>query len=275
MDTKALEQHAERILRAFGIENTDGCIDRTWPVSNCIRTRSYALHKVDIDVEIDVFEHKTRPTTCRIDIDFILPEEGVLAQVFMDHCAGIEKTPTNHHHEYCAGPAYPDFVSELAASKQTFALSPWNNNMFYIRSEGYPLDEISQSVDHALSLALQFVRHLPELASLRRWKTTDPDVVAKARQIVENADFHETDVDREERAHWLEDRNSFFKGWFYPFNDKGKGTFDTCYKPYFAAIGIEGSFEHAVSCLLLFDKEYIAKARKACWIRKETVTVKY
>ena len=272
-DKQALERCAQKILTSIGVPNTEDCLDN-WPVTNSVRTKPFVINGVQVCVEICTFFYK-EPVTCRIDIDMYLPHGSVMAQTFMDHCAKIEHTPTNHHHEYCSGPTYPDYQTELKAEKHVFAYSPWQNTAFYVRSEGYTLDELDEAADNAIALALQFTKHFPDLATLRYWKVTDTEVIAKAKEIVANADFEETDIDREEKTHWLCDRNSFFKGWFYPFHDHGNGTFDTGYKPYYAAIGVEGSFEYAVSCILLFDKEYIAKARKACRIRTETTTVKY
>lgn len=271
MDEK-MKRHiplAERILRGIGIEPGKDFIEDA-NVSNVLYTKSFTLHGTTIRAEIVIFDGDT----CRVDIDFYLPENGVLAKAFMDHCAAIEKTPTNHGHEYCAGPQYKSWSDELG-KKTTFAISPWNNRSFYVRSEHYLTSELEEAVDNAITLARQFACHLADLPSLRYWKETDEEVVAKAREIVENADFEETDIDREEKAHWMIDRNSFFKGWFFPFRSGGKGAFDTFPYSRFGAIGIEGSFEYAVSCILLYDKEYIAKAKKACRIRTETKTVRY
>ena len=277
MDKNQLTKYAVRILNAIGITDTENCLSH-YPVLNSIKTKNYLLEGVELSVEVTVFDHKD-PATCRIDIDFSLPEDGVLADTFMDHCAGIEKTPKNHHHEYCAGPTYPDYVTELRARKQTFALSPWNNTMFYVRSEGYLLNDIDTAVDNAIALAVQFTRHFSDLTSMRYWKTTDPEVIARAKEIVAGADLYESDVDREDGGHYIKDRNSFFKGWFYPLYDRGAGSFDTRWPSsveYAAsAMGIEGTFEYAVACILLENPEFIAKARKACYIRKETITVKY
>lgn len=264
-----LTRYAVRILNALGLTADEGDIPECF-VSNAVESKAYVIHGTSVRVSLAWFNGGT----IRIDVDFSLPENGVLADTFMDHCAGIEKTPKDHEGHYSSGPKYRDWSSGLGR-KKTFALSPWHNTMFYVRSENYTADEAEEAVTNAIALAKQFSDHLGDLPSLRYWKTTDPEVIAKAREIVLNADFTETDCDREEKAHWLVDRNSFFKGWFYPFYNKGKGSFDTIYKPFYAAIGIEGSFEYAVSCLLLFDGDYIAKARKACRIYEERTIVRF
>lgn len=271
MDKNQLTKYATRILNAIGITDTENCLSH-YPVLNSIKTKNYLLEGVELSVEVTVFDYK-ESATCRIDIDFSLPENGVLADTFMDHCAGIEKTPKNHHHEYCAGPAYPDFVTELEAKKRTFALSPWNNNMFYVRSEGYLLDDIDTAVGNAIALAVQFTRNFSDLASMHYWNTTDPEVITKANEIIANADLYESDIDREDGGHWIRDRKSFIKGWFFPFRDSGRGAFDVLWPSsleYAASnMGNEGTFEYAVACRVLVDDTFISKARKACVIRKK------
>ena len=266
---KALIPLAERILKGIGIEPEKNFVDNI-RVVNMVETKLVDLHGTKIKAEIVLFEKDT----CRVDIDFYLPENGVLAKAYMEHCAAIENIPKNHSQNYCAGPQYKTWSDECW-QKQTFALSPWNTGSFYVRSELYLVSELEEAVDNAITLARQFASHLADLPSLRYWKETDEEVVAKAREIVENADFEETDIDHEDKAHWMIDRNSFFKGWFFPLRDGGKGAFDTFPYTRFGAIGIEGSFEYAVSCVLLYDKDYIAKAKKACRIRTETQIVKY
>lgn len=267
------EKQIERILRGLGINDVKDCLQVSH-ISNCIQSKGYDLHDAHITVEICKFERGT----CRVDIDFQLPEGSAVAGTFMDHCAAIEKTPKNLHHEYCAGPMYKDLTSENRR-KQTFACSPWGGQFFYIRSENYQTAELDEAVDNAITLAAQFARHLHELPSLRYWKTTDEEVIAKAKEIVANAALQETDCDREERAHYLRDAHSFIHGWFYPFNDRGKGTFDILWPSsidYAAkSMGNEGTFEYAVASLVLVDPDYIRKARAACRIRKETVTREY
>lgn len=78
---------------------------------------------------------------------------------------------------------------------------------------------------------------------------------------------------------YYRDRNSFFHGWFSPFNDRGRGTFDTLWPSSvdYAAKGMgnEGTFEYAVACILLEDKDFIAKGRQACRIREERIVEKW
>lgn len=273
MEENKYPGYCARILRGIGIEPGDDFMRKSFAMNEYV-TKEFTVEGAKVSASITAFGYKN-PVTVRIEVNFSLPEEGVLADTFMDHCAAIEKTPTNHHHEYCSGPTYPDYLTELRGRRQTFAISPWNDRYFYVRSNGYYLDEIDEAICNAVSLARQFASHLKDLPSLRYWKTTDKEVVDKAREIVRNAAFQETDCDRETKGHWLVDRNSFFKGWFYPFNDGGNGTFDTLFYSDIAAIGVEGSFEYAVSSLLLHDPDYIAKARKACWIREYTCTVRF
>ena len=267
-------KYALGILKDLGIE-TDGRGIPESIVSNEVQTEAFDLHGTNVRITISWFDSGR----VRIDIDFSLPEDGVIADTFMDHCAAIEDTPKNHHNEYCSGPIYRDYVAELHARKQTFALSPWHDTFFYVRSEGYAVTEIDEAVTNAVTLAKQFSSHLAEYASLRYWKTSDPEVVAKAKEIVANADLQDSDCDRETGGHWLTDRNSFFKGWFHPFNNRGRGTFDTLWPSsvgYAAGrMGLEGSIEYAVASILLEDADFIAKARKACIIRKETRTVQF
>jgi len=266
-----MKEHALEILRKIGLEST---IKEDWPVSNQATTVPCIVNGTKITVEVTMF----KKGEVRVEVIFILPETAVLANTYMQHCAHIENIPKNHAHHYCAGPRYRDYSSEMHG-KNTFALSPWNDRYFYVRSEKYMLDELDKACDFAAALAKPFVSHLGDLQSLRFWNPGDKEVLDKAKEIIANADLHETDSDPECKAHWLEDRNSFIKGWFYPFNDRGKGTFDTIWPSSvdYAAktMGNEGTFEYAVSCNVLVDADYIAKARKACFTRKKTVTIEY
>jgi len=255
-------------MTALGLESE---IKAERLVSNHYETEPVTVHGATMYGSITIFQNNN----LRVEVHFALPEEGVLAQAFMDACAKIEKTPKNFHYNYCSGPKYRDYSSEMFA-KMTEAFSPWNNHCFVVESSYYKLEEIDEAVTNAIALAKQFVSHLDLLKTLRYWNATDKEVLAKAKEIIRNADLHETDIDREERAHWLEDRNSFIRGWFYPFADMKRGTFDTnIYGVEFAAskMGIKGSFEYAVACNVLLDRDYIAKAKEACIIRKKRITI--
>ena len=267
---KELEKQLLRMMNGLGLKSE---LKTEQYVCNVCETKPVTLHGATIFGSITKFQDGN----LRVEVHFVLPEESVLAQTFMDACAKIENTPKNHHYHYCTGSKYRDYGSEMFA-KMTEAFSPWNNRFFIVESSYYPLSEIQMAVDNTITLARQFVSHLDLLKTLRFWKTTDKEVLAKAQEIIKNADLHETDVDREERAHWLEDRNSFIRGWFYPFVDRERGSFDTnIYGVEFAAkgMGVEGSFEFAVACIVLLDRDYIAKARKACIIRKKRIRIRY
>ena len=267
---KEFENVVLDILKRLG---AGGSINRNNRCVNSVTTLPATVHGTTLIVNACDFGE-----TCRIDIDFRLPEGSVEAQTFMDNCAEIEHTAKNHHGEYAFGPTYPDWMSENR-KKQTFAYcgGDWHD-FFYVRSERYPTPCLQEAADNAVGLARQFVDHLADLSTMRYWKPEDEEVAQKAKEIIENADLYESDFDREERTHWLVDRNSFIKGWFIPFNDRGRGTFDTVWPSSldYAArnMGLPGSFEYAVSCLVLKNPEYIAKARKACVIRTETRTVR-
>ncbi len=254
------------ILKALNLEGT---VDDGYCVSNCIKTNPAEVCGTKITIEVVNFGK-----TCRIDIDFSLPEGSVEARTFMDHCADIEHTEKNNCGEYCYGPKYPSWQEENR-NKQTFAYNSYDwHDFFYVRSEHYPPSCLKEAADNAVGLARQFIDHLGDLASMRYWKPGDKEVAEKAKQIVSNASFVETDIDREEKSHYLRDTNSFIHGWFMPFNDRGRGTFDTVWPSSldYAArtMGHPGTFEYAVACAVLENQEYIAKARKACHIRTET-----
>lgn len=263
-----ITNYALRILKEIGIDPGENYIKNS-PVNNILETEEFELHGVKISVTITEFVNTLRGLIdeCKVEIDFSLPRDGALAETFMNHCAAIEKIPKNQGDHYSYGPRYHSYSAELEG-KHTYAISPWHNTYFVVESINYRHAELEEAVNNAIALARQFTAHLSDLSSIRYWKPTDKEVITKAKEIVKNASFQETDCDRKAGAHWLRDRNSFFKGWFYPFNNRGNGTFDTMFQPYYAAIGIEGSFEYAVSCLLLYDEEYIRKAREACVIRK-------
>ena len=269
MDKKELIPYAERIINALGQKLSRADKEKMLEpfVSNCVQTKKYEVNEIRVDAEVVRFDK-----TCRIDINFHLPEDGAVAYTFMDFCGEKENIPKNHGGSYTYGPRYRDYSTELSQKITETICCNWDH-YFYIRSEHYLFEEIDEAVDNAIALALKFYNHLSEYRQLRFWTTDDEQVKAKAMEILQNADLHETDIDREERAHWLEDRNSFFKGWFSPFNDRGRGTFDTLWPSsvdYAASsMGERGSFEYAVACILLENPEMIQKGKKACRIREE------
>ena len=261
-----LEQYALRVMEEIGLPS------RIHPtiVRNQAETEPVERYGVSVKSQVT----KYQDDSIHVEVMLTLPESAVLADTFMDEVAKLEKLSKNHGHKYAIGPRYRDYSSEMF-NKQTCALSPWSNHYLILESRYYPFSDSEEAVSNAIILAKKVVPHLDLVKTLRYWKPEDAEVIAKAKEIVERADLHETDSDREDKSHWLEDRNSFIRGWFFPFNDKGKGSFDIYWPASleFAAKGMgrPGSFEFAVSCLVLVDPEYIAKARKACCIRKETV----
>lgn len=264
-----LKEYALGILRELGVEGA------TLPEGHCmnsVETGTVRIGPAEVCAKIVDFGE-----TCRVDIDFRLPEKGAVARTYMEYCADKESIPKNKHGEYSWGPAYKDWMAE-SDGKHTSAITYWDH-FFYVRSEKYGIDEIEEAVTNAIALAKQFACHLGEYDSLRVWSTDDAEVKAKAQEITANADLHEEDTDRETGGHWLADRNSFLRGWFYPFNDRGRGTFDTVWPgsvDHVAShMGHKGSFEYAVASVLLTDPAFIAKARKACVIRTENITRKY
>lgn len=267
---RQFENQIIQILKGIGIVTSGDCIEDSH-VSNETTSKSFNVEGTGIRISVCEFGNGN----CRIDIDFRLPEGSVLADTFMDFCAGKEGTKKNNYGEYFFGPSYATQMEENR-NKQTFAISPWSNTFFYVRSEHYKVTELDEAVENAIGLAKQFVSHLPELKTLRYWNTEDKEVIDKAKDIIENAALQETDCDREEKAHYLVDSHSFIKGWFYPFRDAGKGTFDTVWPSsveYAAScVSRKGTFEYAIACIVLTNESYIAKARKACRIRKETKT---
>ena len=259
-----------RILRGLGIPATEKDFENPYG-GDSRESTDFDIHGVKVQAEFIVYANGGYAA----QVSFVLPEDGILADTFMDHCAGIENIPKNHHHHYSAGPRYSDYVAEMHGYG-TEAYSPWNNNYFVVESRHYPDERLDEAVDNCIALAKKFFDHLADLATLRRWKPSDAEVVAKAREILDNAALQETDCDREDRAHYIKDAHSPFKGWFFPFNNGGLGTFDTVWPSSVEraalAMGREGTFNWAVACILLQDTAFIAKARRACRIRKETVT---
>lgn len=268
------KEYAIRILNEIGIPADESCIENLYGGDSAY-TKTFVKDEVSISAQVVFFGNSD---TCRVDIDFSLPQDGVLADTFMNHCAKKENLPKNNYGYFCTGPTYSRWEDECH-KKNTFALSPWHNTSFYVRSEHYKKTEVEEAVTNAIALAKRFASHLSDLSSLKFWNTTDKEVIAKAKEIISKANLKESDLDREERAHHIVDENSFFKGWFYPFNDHGRGTFDILWPSSIdyaaSSMGIKGSFEYAVSCVLLENPDFIAKARKACRIRTETVMVKF
>lgn len=258
-------EYVQKILASLGVEAK---INDNHFVNNQVETIPVDIHNVSVRVRYTYYANGG----IGAEVTFSLPEEGVLADTYIQHVAEKENLKKNHGHEYHVGPDYRDYASSLL-KKDTIAYSPWNDHYLVIASKYYGNNE-EEAVDNLIALAKPFIEHLSDLKALRYWNPTDPEVIAKAKEIIANADLYETDCDREEKAHYLRDRNSFFHGWFSPFNDRGRGTFDTLWPSgvdYAAkGMGNEGTFEYAVACILLEDKDFIAKGRQACRIRKET-----
>lgn len=264
-----INEYALRILSELGVEDI--------PLSSCHNINSAETETASIGPARVSAKVVDFGGTCRVDIDFRLPENGAVARTFIEYCAGKEGTPKNRSGQYACGPTYKDWTAE-SRGKHTSVITNWDH-FFYIRSENYGAGEVEEAVTNAIALAKQFSDHLGEYDSLRVWTTEDAEVTAKAMEITAHADLRETDIEHEYGGHWIQDRNSFMKGWFYPFNDRGRGTFDTVWPgsvDHVAShIGHKGSFEYAVASVLLTDPDFIAKARKACVIRTETITRRY
>ena len=269
MEKKDLQRTALRILSDIGVVTNDDCLNLESIVSNQGETKGVDMHGTKVSARVTRYGDGG----CRVEVHFELPEDACMAETYIEHCVKREGIPVGgwSHRPYAGRRA------DRPSEKHTEVYSPWNNRFFCVDSMYYGDDEFDEAVDNAITLAKPLVRHLADVPSIRFWTTEDAEVIAKAKEIVAGADLHETDCDREEQSHWLADRNSFFKGWFFPFRDNGRGTFDILWPSSIerAAIGIEGSFEYAVSCILLQDPEYIRKARMACVIRKETRTYIY
>ncbi len=269
--------YVKQIVRELGI---NAAIRKETFVSHTVETEPCALHNVEITVKIVRYGRMGggMSENIGVEVTLSLPEDGVLADTYLNHVAAAETFHKNHGHEYASGPRYRDYSSELRG-RQAVAYSPRHNRYLDVRAENYTVDQIEEAVRDTLALARPLAAHLPDLAGMRYWNPTDDEVVAKAREIAENADLQDEDVDHETRSHWLSDAKSFFKGWFNPWNDRGRGTFDTLWPSsvdYAAsAMGIKGSFEYAVACVLLEDSLFIAKALAACRIREETIEIAY
>ena len=272
LDAESLKIYAKQILQSLGFPSEDESFDKQY-VCNQAQSKTFNIHGSEVYVKVTDYER-----TCEAEVNFNLPENAVLADTYINHCAEIEKLEKNPGHNYGLGPEYKDYNFYMW-NKVTEAYSPWHRRNFIVCSKHYPTAEIDSAVKNCAELAKKFFSHLSEVPSLRYWKSTDEEVIARAKEVIANADLYEAGVDREEKAHWIKDRNSFFKGWMSPFADNGKGCFDIHWPgsvDYAAKnMGIEGSFEYAVASLLLVDEEFTAKARKACHIIKETRVYAY
>lgn len=271
MEKKHLQEVALRILKEIGVPATEESIDIDSIIGNQGSTKQIDVCGSKVSAQATIYEDGG----CRVEVYFELPEKACMADTYIEHCVEKEGIPVggwNHN-------AYSGRETKGPCEKHTEAYSPWHDRFFCVDSMYYGDGEFDEAVENAIALAKPFVKHLADVPSLRYWNPEDEEVVKKAQEIIEGADFVEEDVDREYGSHWLCDRGSFMKGWFYPFNDRGRGTFDTVWPSsldYAAkSMGHPGSFEYAVACVLLENPDYIAKARKACKIREETVTRKY
>lgn len=260
--------------------NLGGAIREDTCVSHQVETEPVDIHGVSVAVKMCRYGNMRGGMSDNIcvEVSLDLPDSGVTADQYLVHVAEKVGFTKNIGGKYAAGPRYRNYADELRG-RQVEAYSPWNNQYLVVNAGKYTVDRMEEAVRDVLVLAKPLVEHLSDLSGLRFWTADDAEVKEKAREIIRNADLHETDVDRETKSHWLEDRNSFFKGWFDPWNDRGRGTFDTIWPSSLdhaaRGMGLRGSFEYAVACILLVDEEFIAKARKACVIRRETVTQRY
>jgi hypothetical protein len=271
MEKKQLQEVALRILKEIGVIADENSINIDSFVGNQGSTKYINVFGSEVSAEATVYDKGG----CRIEVHFSLPENACMADTYIEYCVEKEGIPVggwNHN-------PYSGRKTKGPAEKHTEAYSPWHNRFFCVDSMNYGDGEFDEAVENAITLAKPFVKHLADVPSLRYWNPEDKEVIAKAKEIIDGADFDDEDVDREYKSHWLVDRNSFMKGWFFPFNDRGHGTFDTVWPSSldYAAKGMghPGSFEYAVACVLLENPEYIAKARKACRIREETRTYRY
>ena len=270
MEKNKLQQTALHILNSIGINATEEDLNKESIVSNTGETRPIDVHGTKVSAQVVIYEDGG----CRVEVHFELPETACEANTYIDYCIKQEKIPRNEY-----GRPFAGNKARKALHKHTEAYSPWNNKFFVVDSMYYEAGEFDEAVQNAIALATPFVKCLSDVASLRYWTVKDAEVIKKAKEIIENAELEETDCDREEKAHYMRDTKSFFHGWFYPFNDRGNGTFDTLWPSsvdYAAgAMGNKGEFNFAVASILLEDETFIAKARKACRIRKQTITVEY
>ena len=276
--SESLKVYALRILRELGLPaNRDSF--GTQYIGNQAETKVFKSYGTKVYVKVTDFSKDSRiNSNCQVEVNFSLPEDAVMAETFIEHCAKRERIEKNVDGYYSLGPKYKN-RNDYIANKKTEAFSPWQNRMFTVWSDKYPISEIDTAVENCIKLAKKFYNHLSEVPALKVWKTTDRETISKANAIIANAKLYEADTDRENKGHWIKDANSFFKGWFYPFNDKDKGSFDIYWpgsvEKTAGNMGVEGSEEYAIASLLLVNDEFIAKARKACRIVKETVIDEY
>ena len=276
--SESLKVYALKILSELGLPANKDSFGNQY-VGNQAETKVFKSYGTKVYVRVTDFSKDCKVGgDCRVEVNFSLPEDAVMADTFIEHCARREKIEKNVDGYYGLGPKYENRYDYIV-SRKTEAFSPWHNRMFTVWSDKYPTGEIETAVENCTKLAKKFYDHLSEVPALKVWKTTDKETVAKANAIIANAKLYEADTDRKNKAHWIKDENSFFKSWFYPFNDKGKGSFDIYWpssvEKTAGNMGVEGSEEYAIASLLLVNDEFIAKARKACRMVKEIVIDEY
>lgn len=267
----------EQIAKELGI---NAAIRKETFVSHTVETEPCTVHGAKVKIVICQYGRMGGGMSENInaEVAILLPENGIVADAFMECVAKEEHIEKDHFGFYCAGPKYATYDAERRGHNIEM-YSPWHDRYLRIYARNYTVSQIEQATDNLMLLAGPAVKRLADLPKLRYWKPTDAEVIAKAKEIIANADLRDEDVDHETRSHWMRDTKSFFKGWFNPWNDNGRGTFDTLWPASVgyavSAMGIEGTFEYAVACVLLEDREFIAKARAACRIRKETIETAY
>lgn len=126
------------------------------------------------------------------------------------------------------------------------------------------VDEVAQSIDEFLVIAKPFVEHLPELPEVRIWADDDGEVVAKACEIVENAELCGTrdgGFPLDNPVFLVTDKKSFAYGEYLPLRKKFRVS-EFCEN----AAATPGTFEYAVCCALTKDKRFLAKVIEACGV---------
>ena len=115
----------EQIARELGIS---AAIRKETFVSHTVETEPVTVHGVEVNIKIFRYARMGGGMSedIGVEVTFSLPEDGVLADTYLNHVAAAEAFRKNHGHEYAAGPRYRDYSAELGG-RQTVAYSPWHN----------------------------------------------------------------------------------------------------------------------------------------------------
>ena len=98
---QTLESYVKQILEQLGLNNK---IKVSVGTTGIIETEVCNIHGAEVSVQFTRFANNEG---IRVEVDFKLPDNGVLANTYIEHCGKVEKLPQNEEDRFFCGPKYP------------------------------------------------------------------------------------------------------------------------------------------------------------------------